>query len=78
MSEQIKKIVQVEDPIMDNLLETDNKLNELNQEVVAIVDEYQEVHKPEFSFFNFNNPFFLLTLVGLFMLTFALWFLQQE
>ena len=78
MSEQIKKIVQVDDPIMDNLLETDNKLNELNQEVVAIVDEYQEVHKPEFSFFNFNNPFFLLTLVGLFMLTFALWFLQQE
>lgn len=68
----------MEDPIINNLVETENQLNELNQEVVAILDDYQTTNKSEASFFNFDNSFFLLTLVGLFMLAFALWFLQQE
>ena len=78
MSEQIKKLVQLDDPILNNLVDTENRLNELNQEVGAIVNEYQETNRAESSFFNFDNPFFLLTLVGLFMLAFALWFLKQE
>jgi len=78
MSEQIIQLAQVNDPIINNLVDTENRLNELNQEVGAIVQDYQTVQKPETSFFNFDNPFFLLILAGLFVLAFALWFLQQE
>lgn len=69
------------DPILNNLAQTDQKLQELNQEVVNIVNQYNQINSPqssEVSFFNFNNPFFLLTLAGLFLLAFALWFLRYE
>lgn len=78
MSEQIRQIAQVDDPIINNFIDTENKLNELNQEVVAILENYQSVNTVQPSFFNFDNPFFLLTLIGLIMLVLALWFLKQE
>jgi hypothetical protein len=78
MSEQIIKIAQVNDPILNNLVDTENKLNQLNQEVGLILQDYQAVNTTKPSFFNFDNPFFLLTLVGLIILVFALWFLKQE
>jgi len=78
MFEQIRQIVQANDPILNNLANTENKLNELKQEVSVILKDYQAVNTSETSFFNFDNPFFILTLVGLVMLVFALWFLRQE
>jgi Holliday junction resolvasome RuvABC endonuclease subunit len=79
MSEQIIKLAQANDPIINNLVDTENRLNELNQEVGVILEEYNTINQAvEPSFFNFDNPFFLLTLVGLLMLAFALWFLKQE
>ncbi|MFA6466422.1 MAG: hypothetical protein WCV71_01015 [Patescibacteria group bacterium] len=78
MSEQIIKLAQAEDQIINNLVNTENKLNELNQEVGVILNDYKTTNQPEVSFFNFDNPFFLLILAGLFLLAFALWFLKQE
>lgn len=78
MSEQIIKLAQADDPIINNLVNTENRLSELNQEVGTILDDYQSNNQPEISFFNFDNPFFLLILAGLFLLAFALWFLKQE
>jgi len=81
MSEQINQLVQANDPILNNLVETDNKLNDLNQAVVDIVGDYQETNfgnASQPSFFNFNNSFFLLTLLGLVMLAIALAFLKKE
>lgn len=78
MSEQIIKLAQADDPIINNLVNTENRLSELNQEVGIILDDYQANNQAEVSFFNFDNPFFLLILAGLFLLAFALWFLKQE
>ncbi|MFA6308089.1 MAG: hypothetical protein WCS88_03345 [Patescibacteria group bacterium] len=78
MSQQIIQLAQVGDPILNNLANTENKLLELNQELGSIVVDYQNINTASPSFFNFDNPFFLLTLVGLFMLLFALWFLKKE
>ena len=78
MSEQIIKIAQVDNPIINNLVNTENKLDELNQEVNVILSDYNYAKPTETSFFNFNNPFFLLTLLGLFLLVFALLFLRKE
>lgn len=81
MSEQINKLVQANDPILNNLVDTENKLGDLNREMVNIVSDYQETNsigQSEPSFFNFNNSFFLLTLLGLVMLAVALAFLKKE
>src|SRR3989339_1786044 len=81
MSEQINKLVQADDPILNNLVDTENKLGDLHQEAVNIVSDYQETNftsPSEASFFNFNNSFFLLTLLGLVMLAIALAFLKKE
>lgn len=78
MPEQIDNI---NDPILDNLAQTDQKLQDLNQELVGIVEDYNQINhlqSADVSFFNFSNPFFLLTLAGMFMLAFALWFLRYE
>lgn len=81
MSEQIIKLAQINDPIIDNLANTDDQLNQLNQEVAEIVGDYQQANfqnQSEISFFNFNNHFFLLTLLGLIMLAISLAFLRKE
>lgn len=81
MFEPIKKLAQANDPILNNLQNTENKLQELNKEVGSIVSEYNNLNygvQNQASFFNFDNPYFLLTLVSLFVLALALWFLRYE
>jgi|GEM_PF-2599220 len=81
MSEQIKYIVQIDDPILNNLVETEKHLQEVNTELVEMVEDYNQTNydvSSEQSFFNFYNPFFVMTLVGLVLLVFALWFLKIE
>lgn len=81
MFEPIKQLAQANDPILNNLQDTENKLQELNREVGAIVYEFNDANSAtnsQVSFFNFDNPYFLLTLAALFMLALSLWFLKHE
>lgn len=78
MSDKIKIIAQANDPIIKNLQDSNSKLNELNSQVNSLLHQYQQNNTESVSFFNFHNPFFLLTLLGLFMLAFGLIFLRQE
>ena len=68
----------IEDPILNNLAESDEKVLELNNEVNTLLGNYNLDDFGTSTFFNFENPFFLITLVGLILLAFGLWFLHQE
>lgn len=71
---------EVNNPVMDNLSASEDKLQEVNKQLDSLVSEYHEISGTvgESSFFNFDNMYFWLVLVGLILLAFGLWFLMTE
>ncbi len=80
MPQTIIKIAQNSDQIIDNLAETDAKVESLNNELNNLVSQYRQSLSgtDAAAFFDFHNPFFLLTLLGLVLLMIGLWFLYYE
>lgn len=63
-----------------NLQDTENILQNANQELEVLKDQYNNMltQPAEPSFFNFSNIYFWLVLVGLLLLAFGLLFLLAE
>lgn len=70
-------LAQLDDPILQNLNQTDQQVNELNNQVNNLLSDYSQQGRFA-SFFNFDNPFFLLTLFGLVLLAIGLLSLYVE
>ena len=68
------------DDAMQNLVESEAKLQELNQQLVNLQDEYLGVvnNIENASFFNFDNVYFWFVLAGLLLLIFVFWFWLME
>ncbi len=66
--------------INENFQATDNKLQNANQELDLLKEQYNNMltQAPENSFFNFSNMYFWCVLVGLLLLAFGLLFLLAE
>lgn len=66
--------------INTNLQDSENMLQNANQELDVLKDQYNNMlNQPvETSFFNFSNLYFWLVLVGLLLLAFGLLFLLAE
>ncbi|PIR06308.1 MAG: hypothetical protein COV55_04225 [Candidatus Komeilibacteria bacterium CG11_big_fil_rev_8_21_14_0_20_36_20] len=73
---QVIKLAQESD-ILENLVESEEKLQDLNDRANIIIDKYNSMTAgvEHSSFFNFNNIYFWLVLVGLLLLAFGLLFL---
>jgi len=76
----MNKILLAQNEILNNLNDSEQKFQELNQRLDMIKSEYQNLQTaPEaMSFFNFSNIYFWLVVCGLFLILFALWFLYIE
>lgn len=73
-------LAQADSQVINNLVESEEKLEELNgrldlikQDYVALVDEANS-----YSFFNLDNIYFWFVIVGLLLLVFGLLFLWVE
>jgi len=66
--------------INENLQVTDDKLQNANQELDLLKEQYNNMltQAPENTFFNFGNMYFWFVLVGLLLLAFGLLFLLAE
>lgn len=66
--------------INDNLQATENQLQNANQELDLLKEQYNHMltQTAENSFFNFGNLYFWFVLVGLLLLAFGLLFLLAE
>ncbi|MBT4849849.1 hypothetical protein HON36_03280 [Candidatus Parcubacteria bacterium] len=75
-----KIILAQENTVLENLVESEIKLRELNSEVETIVNDYTDIPAKAsgYSFFNVDNLYFWLLLVGLVFLAFGLVFLMAE
>ncbi len=75
-----KIILAQENTVLENLVESEMKLRELNNEVETIVNDYTDIpaKTAEYSFFNVDNLYFWFLLVGLVFLAFGLVFLMAE
>lgn len=71
---------EVNNPVLDNLSASENKLQEVNGQLDSLVTEYNKVTAgvSDSSFFDLNNVYFWLVLAGLVLLAFGLWFLMSE
>ncbi|MBU1203085.1 hypothetical protein KKH39_03555 [Patescibacteria group bacterium] len=78
MFDKIKLIAQADDQILKNLNQTEQELIDLNNEVNIMLSDYDKNSHSFSSFFDFSNPFFLVTLIGLTLLAIGLWFLYLE
>ena len=75
-----KIILAQENTVLENLVESEIKLRELNSEVETIDNDYTDIPAKAsgYSFFNVDNLYFWLLLVGLVFLAFGLVFLMAE
>jgi flagellar biosynthesis/type III secretory pathway M-ring protein FliF/YscJ len=66
--------------INENLQATEGKLQNANQELDLLKEQYNNMltQTPDNSFFNFSNMYFWCVLVGLLLLAFGLLFLLAE
>ncbi len=66
--------------INENLQATEGKLQNANQELDLLKEQYNNMltQQPETTFFNFSNIYFWCVLVGLLLLAFGLLFLLAE
>jgi cytoskeletal protein RodZ len=66
--------------INENLQATEGKLQNANQELDLLKEQYNNMltQTPETTFFNFSNIYFWCVLVGLLLLAFGLLFLLAE
>lgn len=66
--------------INENLQVTEDKLQNANQELDLLKEQYNNMltQAPETTFFNFGNMYFWFVLVGLLLLAFGLLFLLAE
>lgn len=66
--------------INTNLQDSENMLQNANQELDVLKDQYNNIlsQSPDATFFNFGNLYFWLVLVGLLLLAFGLLFLLAE
>lgn len=66
--------------INENLQATEGKLQNANQELDLLKEQYNNMltQAPETTFFNFGNMYFWFVLVGLLLLAFGLLFLLAE
>lgn len=76
----MQNIILAQNEILNNLQDSEQKFQELNQRLDMIKTEYQNLQIPAepMSFFNFSNIYFWLAVCGLFLILFALWFLYIE
>lgn len=76
----MNKILLAQNEILNNLNDSEQKFQELNQRLNMIKTEYQnlQLQAEPMSFFNFSNIYFWLVICGLFLILFALWFLYLE
>lgn len=76
----MRSIILAQNEILNNLNDSEQKFQELNQRLNMIKTEYQNLQAPPepMSFFNFSNIYFWLVVCGLFLILFALWFLYLE
>lgn len=77
--EKIIKLAQA-DPVMEGLVNSEIKLQNLNNEFYELTKEYKMGSNTAdyYSFFNFSNVYFWFVLAGLLLLGFGLLFLLAE
>ncbi|PLX25582.1 hypothetical protein C0580_02220 [Candidatus Parcubacteria bacterium] len=77
-----EKIIQLaqSDKVMEELVNSEVKVQELNNEFYELTKEYKmSSHSADYySFFNFSNIYFWFVLAGLLLLAFGLLFLLAE
>ena len=66
--------------VIENLVSSEEKLNELNQRLGELATDYQAVanNVDQPSFFNFENIYFWFVICGLLLVAFGLWFWLVE
>lgn len=71
---------QINNPVLDNLENSEAKLQQVNGQLDSLLSEYHKVSTDvgDSSFFNLDNIYFWLVLIGLVLLAFGLWFLMTE
>ncbi len=73
------KLAQNESEVINNLIESDNKLNELNTELNSLTQEYAgNMTTAGNSFFNLSNTYLWFVIGGLVILSFTFIFLIVE
>ncbi|MBT7553275.1 hypothetical protein HN670_02295 [bacterium] len=75
----LDRLAQAEE-VMENLVDSEVKLQELNQELNHAITEYSKITQniEPMSFFNFSNVYFWFVVCGLLLLAFGFWFLLVE
>ena len=75
-----KIILAQTDEILENLVNSEAKFQELNQRLDQVKSEYINLTQTAepMSFFNFNNIYFWVVICGLLILVFGLWYLLGE
>lgn len=80
LEQKIITLAQNENEIINDVYNSEVKLNELNKELNTLTQEYANnmTGASDISFFSFNNPYFWFVIIGLIILAMALIFLLIE
>lgn len=73
-------IAQENSAVLNSLQADDNKLQDLNNQLDVVKNDYVNLvgHYDTYSFFNFNNIYFWFLILGLILLLFGLMYLLSE
>ena len=77
MFKQIIQTVRAQE-VLDNLVESEEQLQDVNNELVNLTDQYLANNEVSTSFFNINNIYFWIVIGGLIFLAFGLILLIVE